>query len=451
MLPRSRREFLTTAGGLAVVASVARRGRSQAAPGASLDEWPQFRGNPRLTGTAGGSPPPLAVLWTHEAGADGIESSAAIVGGRVYVGSQSGKLLALDLQSGKLLWAYETGAEIGESSPCVSGGTVYVGDLAGVLHAVSARDGKATWTFKTGAEIRASPVVAGGSVLVGGYDNRLHALDPKTGASRWFFETDGQVHATSAVDAGLAYVAGCDGELRAIRVADGKQAFSIPSGGYTGASPALQGGRAFYGTFEDEVLGVDLEARKVAWRYQHEQRRFPFYSSAALGDGKVVLGGRDKHVHALDAGHRQGRVDLRDPRARRLVSRDRWRSRVRGLGGRAALRPRPEDGRPRRELRGRGRDHRVSRDRGGPPGGGDGRRPAPLLRPEGLIRPGGALRLDRRRELSHNDRIGAFHSKEIVRGREHSPCLRREGGPPGRRDRFPHAGRRLAGLAWPEP
>jgi outer membrane protein assembly factor BamB len=138
-------------------------------------------------------------------------------------------------------------------------------------------------------------------VLVGGYDNRLHALEPRTGASRWFFETDGQVHATSAVDASLAYVAGCDGELRAIRVADGKQAFSIPSGGYTGASPALQGGRAFYGTFEDEVLGVDLEARKVAWRYQHPQRRFPFYSSAALGDGKVVLGGRDKHVHALDA------------------------------------------------------------------------------------------------------------------------------------------------------
>ena len=26
-----------------------------------------------------------------------------------------------------------------------------------------------------------------------------------------------------------------------------------------------------------------------------------FYSSSALADGKVVLGGRDKHVHALDA------------------------------------------------------------------------------------------------------------------------------------------------------
>lgn len=138
-------------------------------------------------------------------------------------------------------------------------------------------------------------------MLVGSYDSRLHALDPKTGAARWFFETDGQVHATSAVDAGLAYVAGCDGVLRAIRIADGKQAFAISSGGYTGASPALEGGRAYYGTFEDEVLGVDLGSRKVSWRYQHPERRFPFYSSAALGSGKVVLGGRDRHVHALDA------------------------------------------------------------------------------------------------------------------------------------------------------
>jgi outer membrane protein assembly factor BamB len=108
------------------------------------------------------------------------------------------------------------------------------------------------------------------------------------------------VHATAAVDSGLAYVAGCDALLRAIRVADGRQAYSISSDGYTGASPALEGGRACYGTFEDEVLGVDLGARKIAWRYQHEQRRFPFYSSAALGDGKAVLGGRDRHVHALD-------------------------------------------------------------------------------------------------------------------------------------------------------
>ena len=42
------------------------------------DAWPQFRGNPRLTGVAASTPPAtLKVLWTYEAG-DSIDSSAAI-------------------------------------------------------------------------------------------------------------------------------------------------------------------------------------------------------------------------------------------------------------------------------------------------------------------------------------------------------------------------------------
>jgi outer membrane protein assembly factor BamB len=49
------------------------------------------------------------------------------------------------------------------------------------------------------------------------------------------------------------------------------------------------------------VLAVDLAAHKQAWSYEHPQRKFPFYSSAALPEGRVVLGGRDKVVHCLDA------------------------------------------------------------------------------------------------------------------------------------------------------
>ena len=59
--------------------------------------------------------------------------------------------------------------------------------------------------------------------------------------------------------------------LRAIRWPTARQAFELGSGGYTGASPAIHAGRAYYGTFEDEVLGVDLRARKPLWRYRHER------------------------------------------------------------------------------------------------------------------------------------------------------------------------------------
>src|SRR5207244_4672329 len=56
------------------------------------DNWSQFRGNHRLTGVSQSNVPrTLKLLWTYEAG-NSIDSSAAIVGGTVFVGSQKGEL-----------------------------------------------------------------------------------------------------------------------------------------------------------------------------------------------------------------------------------------------------------------------------------------------------------------------------------------------------------------------
>ena len=97
----------------------------------------------------------------------------------------------------------------------------------------------------------------------------------------------------------MAFIAGCDEMFRAIRVSDGKEMFSVSSGAYTGASPALRANSAFYGTFDNEVLSVSLTEHRVVWRYQHPQRKFPYYSSAAVTTNRVVVGGRDKLVHGL--------------------------------------------------------------------------------------------------------------------------------------------------------
>ncbi|MPY86885.1 MAG: PQQ-binding-like beta-propeller repeat protein [Luteitalea sp.] len=264
------------------------------------DAWPQFRGNPQLTGVADELPPTIELLWTAEIG-ESVESSAAIVDGTVYVGAQPGVLAAVDLASGKVKWTYEASdLGVGESSPAVHDGVVYIGDLDGVLHAVDAATGKARWTFETEGEIKSSPVIADDHVLIGSYDGHLYGLG-LDGQLAWKVRTEGPVHATAAIRDGVAHIAGCDTMLRGIRVADGKQLFTVSSGAYTGASAALEGSRAFYGTFENEVLAVDLDARKILWRYRHPERNFPFYSSAAIEGTTVFVGGRDKILHALDA------------------------------------------------------------------------------------------------------------------------------------------------------
>ena len=266
------------------------------------DAWPQFRGNPLLTGVSKSDVPKnVRLLWTYEAG-ESIESSAAIADGTVFVGTQKGELIAVDLESGGLRWKYNAAKEgIGESSPGVGGGVVYVGDLAGTLHAVGARDGRPLWTFKTGGEIKSSPVIVGDRVLIGSYDQHLYCLSAARGELLWKLKTNGPVHSTGGVTGGLIFIAGCDEIFRGVRIADGRETFSVASGAYTGASPALMEGSAFYGTFNNEVLSVGLAARRIRWRYQHPQRRFPYYSSAAVVEGRVVVGGRDKMVHCINA------------------------------------------------------------------------------------------------------------------------------------------------------
>ncbi len=245
-------------------------------------------------------PATLKVLWTYEAG-DAIESSAAIVDGVVYVGSQTGELHAVNLADGKLKWKYKASPDgIGESSPTVAGGIVYIGDLSGVLHAVQAETGKAAWTFKTSTEIKSSPVVSGDKVLIGSYDSNLYALGAKDGKLAWKVQTEGYVHATPAVVDGVAYIAGCDEILRGIRISDGTEVLKMAFGAYTGASPAVVDGRAYYGTYENEVLAVDLKTKKIVWTYKHPERSFPFYSSPSVLGDRVIVGGRDKMVHALD-------------------------------------------------------------------------------------------------------------------------------------------------------
>ena len=115
------------------------------------------------------------------------------------------------------------------------------------------------------------------------------------------------MHGTPSIVNGVAHFAGCDEVFHAVDVKTGKERIATSATAYTGASVALVNNVAYFGTFDNQVLALDLGSRKVLWRYEHPDRKFPFYSSAAVVDGTVVLGGRDRMVHALDAKTGQAR------------------------------------------------------------------------------------------------------------------------------------------------
>ena len=90
-------------------------------------------------------------------------------------------------------------------------------------------------------------------------------------------------------------------------------------------------------------FAIDWKQAKVLWRYANAERGDPFRSSAAVTADLVVVGSRDKLVHALDPKTGKRALDVRHPRPRRQFAGDRRRAGLRRLGRRPALRPRLQD------------------------------------------------------------------------------------------------------------
>ena len=266
-----------------------------------LAGWPMFRGNVELTGVARDAlPEKLALRWQHEV-KGAIVSAAAIVDGVVYIGSDEGELLALDLKTGDVKWQIKLADKTAiESSPTVVDGLVILGDEEGVLHAFDAASGTERWKLSTEAQIISSAVPVGENVLVGSYDGNLYCVHIADGKLIWKYETEDRVHATPAIAGQYALFGGCDAHLHVVDVRDGKPLHKIELNSVTGSSAAVRGPLAFLGTYGQEVLGIDWQNAKVVWRFEDKEHSQSFLSSAALAGDLVLIGGRDKRLRALD-------------------------------------------------------------------------------------------------------------------------------------------------------
>src|SRR6266487_2741148 len=99
-------------------------------------------------------------------------------------------------------WSFTTGGSV-DSSPAVVGGVVYVGSFDHNVYAIDAATGAERWSFPTGDIVDSSPAVANGVVYVGSFDGRIYAIDALTGSMLWDFITRGRVRSSPAVDNGV--------------------------------------------------------------------------------------------------------------------------------------------------------------------------------------------------------------------------------------------------------
>lgn len=293
---------LVCIGGLACGAG--QSGPVGATPGEEVGTaWPVFRGSRGLHGVApGGLSQQLELLWSFEAGG-AVTSSPVVADGRVYVGSDDGKLHCVDARTGEGLWAFETEDMI-EAPPLVVDGRVYIGSSDFFFYALDAKTGELAWKFETDDKILGGANYARVDgklrIVVGSYDTRLYCFDAETGTELWRYTTENYVNGTPAVLDDRVVFGGCDAVLHVVSITTGEATGSIPLGPdcHIAGSVALADGRVYFGHYGNQFLCVDLAKQELVWSYDSD--RHAFFSSPSLGTDRVVFGGRDRHLHCVD-------------------------------------------------------------------------------------------------------------------------------------------------------
>lgn len=127
----------------------------------------------------------LARAWDASTGtAGGYAFSPATDGAAIYAAGRDGRIVKLDLASGRELWRAEAGQTL-SGGVGVGEGLVLVGTPKGELLAFRAQDGTQAWSAKLSGEILVPPVAAQGMVAARANDGHVYLLEAADGKLRW--------------------------------------------------------------------------------------------------------------------------------------------------------------------------------------------------------------------------------------------------------------------------
>ena len=190
--------------------------------------WPVFRGTadrigarPSPTETGGLSP-----RWSVDVG--NVVASPILTARLVLVPTADGRLVALDRDSGRLLLTMGV-TSAWESSPALADGRLWLGSDEGDVLGIDLAGSTEPLRVKLGKLVRSSPLPLGDRILVGVMDTKetgaVVAIDRTKGTVLWRRKR-GAVFSSAASDGKRVFVGGDDGELQALDPETGKVAWA---------------------------------------------------------------------------------------------------------------------------------------------------------------------------------------------------------------------------------
>ena len=247
----------------------------------------------------------------------GVDSSPAIVKGRVYFGSWDGHLYCADLDSGQVIWKQLLGGLVHRSGPAVDEAhdRVYIGATDGFLHCFDAIKGELLWRRQLAERhmdhCLSDPVLDAGRVYMGADRGSVYCLDAASGEIVWHYRQAKHLIAGAVnVYGGRVYgFADGSGHLFCLDAATGKELWSVCFGnGWGGCQPLVcpeQGSQAatIWVTMRDGqhdnqpiTLAAVSWTGKVLWTFTAG----PVWGSPVLVNRRLYFGSDDGFLYALE-------------------------------------------------------------------------------------------------------------------------------------------------------
>ncbi len=184
-----------------------------------------------------------------------IKGAPAYEGGTLFVGDYGGVMTAVRAKTGEIKWQSDgLGSSFGRagsfySTPAVAYGRVYLGSNDGRVYSFDKNTGALAWTHSTGGWVYSGPSVAQvpgtpPTVYIGSFDGNVYALNAKTGDSRWTFPMGGRVIGSLSVIGRTVYAATFDGTTTyGLSAKSGRKVFEFHTGAYM---PGVSDGEKLY-------------------------------------------------------------------------------------------------------------------------------------------------------------------------------------------------------------
>ena len=194
---------------------------------------------------------------------------------------------------------------------------MFIGSCNGVVHAIDRRTGQARWKYNAlqdggkRAEFHGNPIVTQDLIVLGSDDRSpegigyVYAFEQTTGSVRWKYRAGAGVMADLVRDGDRLYAVTLGDELVCLDLSTGRPLWRFASGwvneGMTNvaAAPAVIEGRVLFGGQNGVVHALDARSGTLIWKRDVGARVMTPLVPAASA---VYFGTLNQRIHRLDLG-----------------------------------------------------------------------------------------------------------------------------------------------------